>query len=174
MKCIFIFFFNLLFPIFSVIPLWNFSSSANDLLSNSDTYSYTIYSKSGICTSDNVELIKTITRSGNSITYKNKLIIGSVSIDVDWEDIESIYCINNLNYICPKGSFHMYKFKDSNLYAYTPDGFSDQQVSEWDLICYKQEQNNVYFMFMGYLNSKSKFYSYRFYDSETNGNQFAY
>ena len=81
---------------------------------------------------------------------------------MEWEDIDSIYCIHDLNYICPKGSFPMNLFKDNNLfsYRYFPIGFS---ATEWELQCYRQTQDGVNFMFMGYLNSNSRFYGYRFF-----------
>ena len=168
MKFILFFYLNCLFPVFSVIPLWNFESSTNDLLSGSSSISYVIYKKCCICDSKTVELKKIITKNDNSINIQNTLNIYnsdnslSSSKDVVWEDIESIYCIANFNYICPKGSFHMNKFKDNNLYSYSPDGFSSS--TEWELQCYKQTLNGVNFMFMGYLNSNQKFYGYRFLD----------
>ena len=173
MKVIFIFYFSFLYPVFSVIPLWNFDSSANNLLSDSNSITYKIYSKCCICDSKTVELTKTISKNDNVIREVNTLSIRDNALSsvfsqvVEWEDIESIYCIHDFNYICPKGSFHMNLFKNNNLYSYYPDGFSS--ATEWELQCYRQIQDGVNFMFMGYLNSNSRFYGYRFFGYEDVG-----
>lgn len=103
---LYFFTFKLLIPILSIVPLWNFDDSTIDLLSESNSYNYQVYSNTvdGI----NMNLVKTITRNGNEITETNKIYIGnSFSQNVNWDDIDSSYHISGSVYICPKGKFHM-------------------------------------------------------------------
>ena len=151
--------------IFCVIPLWNFEASTINLLSNENSHTYTIYTGSA-CASNNILLEKTITKSGNSITEKNYITVSGYKTETNWEGIESVYCISNQIYICPKGKFHMNKYEESNFYPYTPNGFSYND--DWDLQCYYQE--NEGYMFMGYLNKYNKFYAYKFNQNSWNGN----
>ena len=102
---------NILYFVFSVIPIWDFDASTTDLLSSSTSLTYTIYSETlGSTCNSNIELSKTITKTGSSITEENTLKIGTYTTTVSWEDIESIYCIDSQIYICPKGKNHMNKF----------------------------------------------------------------
>ena len=132
---LYFFTFKLLIPILSIVPLWNFDDSTIDLLSESNSYNYQVYSNTvdGI----NMNLVKTITRNGNEITETNKIYIGnSFSQNVNWDDIDSSYHIGDYVYICPKGKNHMNKLEGNNLIEIKPSDFSYDK--DWDLKCYYQ------------------------------------
>ena len=70
---------NILYFVFSVIPIWDFDASTTDLLSSSTSLTYTIYSETlGSTCNSNIELSKTITKTGSSITEENNLKIGHI------------------------------------------------------------------------------------------------
>ena len=144
--------------IFCVIPLWNFEASTKNLLSESNSYTYTIYTGSA-CETNNIQLKKTIIKNGNSISETNSIIINGYTHTTTWEDIESVYCVNSQYiYICPKGKNHMNLYKDNQFYEIKAVGVSDSD--NWELQCYYHSSIN--FMFMGYLNKIKTFYSYKF------------
>ena len=58
-----------------MIPLWNFNTSTNDLLSDYNSITYKIYSNCCICGFTTVELTKTITKNDNAISDFNTLHI---------------------------------------------------------------------------------------------------
>ena len=155
---LYFFTFKLLIPILSIVPLWNFDDSTIDLLSESNSYNYQVYSNTvdGI----NMNLVKTITRNGNEITETNKIYIGnSFSQNVNWDDIDSSYHISGSVYICPKGKFHMNKLEGNDLIEIKPSDFSYDK--DWDLKCYYQSGRN--YMFISYLNKYNIIFSYTFY-----------
>ena len=92
-----LFFFKLFIYVYTVIPLWNFESSTFDLLLDNLNHSYTIYSGS-ICNT-NIELKKIISKNQDSISENNYIIINGKTLETDWEDIESIYCISDTIYM---------------------------------------------------------------------------
>ena len=152
---------NLLITIISVIPLWNFEASTINLLSNSSTYTYIIYTGKVCSENNNLELKKTISKEQNGIiTEQNYLTINGIQMGTDWEDIESMFCINSIIYICPKGKNHLNKY-DSNSHSFSqiiPNGFYCN--GNWELKCYQQFNENL--MFIGYLNQSPNFYAYKY------------
>ena len=147
---------NLLKTAFLIIPLWNFESSTYDLLSSSSSNSitYEIYSKNdgGI----NIKIEKTISRNEDTITEKNIIYIGGYNAETSWEDIESVYYIDRIIYICPKGKNHMNKFESNTFTEIKSSSFSYDE--DWELQCYYQPNKN--YIFVGYLNKYSKFSAY--------------
>ena len=90
-------------------------------------------------------------------------------MDTNWEDIESMYCINNIIYICPKGKNHLNKY-DSNSHSFSqiiPNGFYCN--GNWELKCYQQFNENL--MFIGYLNQSPNFYAYKYNVNSNNENE---
>lgn len=68
----------------SEIPLWNFNKAAINLLSNSNTHTYTIFDRS--MNNMNLRLEKKIYKQDNGITQKNYLYIDNKllnDIDID-------------------------------------------------------------------------------------------
>ena len=151
---------NLLITIFSVIPLWNFEASTIDLLSSSSTYTYIIYTGKVCSENNNLELKKTISKNDGIISEQNYLTINENQMETNWEDIESIYCINGIIYICPKGKNHLNKYDSySNSFSQIiPKEFSSND--NWELKCYQQYDYNL--MFIGYLNQSPYFYAYKY------------
>ena len=61
-----------------------------------------------------VKLIKTITKTEDTITQTNYLSIGGgTSFSVHFENIESFYHLNGIDIICPKGSNQLYDARNS-------------------------------------------------------------
>ena len=115
------------------IPNWDIDSLSIELFSSSSTdasYEYILYNQNGYV------LKKVITKnSEGKITSKNYLTYNSVTKEVAFEDIESIY-YNQLSsevLICPKGSFHPYEF----YYNYYIKPFDSE--GNWELSCYKHD-----------------------------------
>ena len=107
MKCIFILLIlNQIILVILPIPNWNIASQSIDLLSSTSSYDYPLYSKTsyGITATLN----KTITKTGSSVTTQNYLTVGSETIAVDFENIDSQYTgkLGCGIVICPKGKFH--------------------------------------------------------------------
>ena len=73
--------------------------------------------------------------------------------ETNWEDIESIYNLNNIIYICPRGKNYVNKYTQSN-------GLQEIKTftgsNDWDLICYYQT-NEKYF-FIAYANNYQYIY----------------
>ena len=132
-KYIFLFIFLILLQTnFSVVPLWNFKNTAIDLLELSNPYIYTMTDRS--MNDMRIKLEKIISKEDNMITHKNILYIDEEKIgQVNWEDIDSFYNINNIKYICPKGQNFMYIYNNSKLIEFKP---SSEIKKEWDLKCY--------------------------------------
>ena len=151
--------FQLFTSIFSVIPLWNFESSTINLLKNSFYHIYYTFNGSA-CSNDEISISKTIMKFTNSISEKNYLIIDGHYFSVEFDDIESLHCHNNIKYICPKGKFHMIQYIEEGfqLNIFKPDDFEESDY--WELKCFYQSE--LKYMFIAYLNKGNKFYYYKF------------
>ena len=91
-----------------IVPFWNFTSSAIDLLNNNEKkHTYTKYSSNLHNVPMNLE--RTISKENGQIKIVNKLDInGTYYGETEFDDIESHYQNNKGNYlICPKGKYHM-------------------------------------------------------------------
>ena len=120
-----IFYFELLISTFSIIPLWNFESSTIDLLSESNIYNYTLLTTYANCL---FTFKKSIIKEGNSITERNYIVIdNNIEIPTEWEDIDTVFSIDDFIIICPKGSYHMNKYENGEFIPYIPDDFSDTE-----------------------------------------------
>ena len=141
--------FNTLKLIFSIIPKWNLSSSAINLLSNSNYYNYIVSHRE--MHSMKVKLEKRITKNEEGISHSNFLSVNEgPEFVVEFENIESFYLNNENNYIiCPKGKFHLYDA--INKVYKEPNNFEEK--GNWDLKCYKH--NTGYFLEF-YLNNEDK------------------
>ena len=141
---------------FSIVPTWNFENSAINLFSNSNEHSYAICDRYMYTMS--LKLQKIFTKEENNITQKNILYIDNNEIgEVLWEDIESFYNINNINYICPKGKniLTIYNPTQNNFKEIWPDDFNIEE-NDWDLQCYYQENEKK--MFVAFINKHQIIY----------------
>ena len=161
--------FSILILIFSVfkfsseiIPIWNISTSATNLLSSRNEHDYYVVDR--VMYGMTVKLRKVITRSESGISHNNYLKIGDGSENqVFFENIESFYYLNNINIICPKGKYHIYN-ADTKEYI-TPSGFTGN--GNWDLKCYKHDSK--YFLVFYLMNGKKYTFGS---DYQTNTNSF--
>ena len=142
---------NLLLYSSGVVPNWDIPSSSIDLMPSSTSCQYRIAYKNMF--NLKAELKKKITISGNKIEHSNLLYIndGTTGIPVDFENIESVYRLDKINYakiICPKGSYHPYD-ADNRVYK-IPSGFSSSE--KWDLKCYFHHTGHfiVFYLYNGY------------------------
>ena len=158
-----ILFFSLLNISHEVIPIWDISTSATNILpSTSNEHQYYVVDRElyGV----KVKLRKVITRSATGIIHQNYLKIGEGNENsVDFENIESFYNFNNINVICPTGKHHMYN-ADTKQYI-IPSGFTVN--GNWELKCYKHYSN--YFLVFYLMNGKSYTFGT---DFQTNTNSF--
>ncbi len=104
--------FNQIYFVKSPIPSWELSSQSIDLFESKNKETILIFT--GEYDGVTANLNKEITKSDNIITIKNKLTIGSTTIEVEFDDIDSFYTykLGADILICPKGKFHPYDFKN--------------------------------------------------------------
>ena len=156
---IFIGFMILLSYSLEIIPNWNLNSSAVNLLPTSGSVTYTVVDRDMYAMK--VKLIKTITKSGETITITNSLSINEgISFNVDFDNIESFYHLNGIDIVCPKGKYHPYDA--TNKKYLQPTNFEIK--GNWDLKCYKHNTN--YFLAFYLMNGdKHLYYSKSQYDA---------
>ena len=134
-----------------IVPIWDITSSAINLLSSTSEHTYYVVDREmyGM----KVKLKKKITKSGNEITHKNYLIVDENSENqVFFENIESFYHLNGIDIICPKGTNQLYDA--TNKLNMTPSGFEGQ--GNWDLKCYKHDTNYLLAYYL--MNGEKQFY----------------
>ena len=133
----FIFLLVLLDSSLGIVPIWKIAPASINLLSSSNPYEYLVVDRE--LYEMKVKLKKVITKSGTEITHSNYLKIGDGGTfnQVNFENIESFYKINNVNLICPKGKSHLYN-ADTNQNI-TFSWF--QEKENWDFKCYKHYTN---------------------------------
>ena len=144
-----------------IVPFWNFTSSAIDLLDNKDKKH--IYTKYSVVLHDvPIKLERTISKENEKIKIVNKLIINDIDYgETEFDDIESHYQDGKGNYlICPKGKYHMYLYykEEKNFKKLIPDGFPN--INNWNLMCFYQYRQKT--LFIAYLNSQVNFYQFNF------------
>ena len=151
---------TLFFATREIIPIWNLTSSSENLLtSDSKTYTITkreMYNLIG-------ELEKTITRdSEGKITHKNTLKLtnsGETNTktieDVQFENIESLYKFTDRRIVCPIGKHHPIKV-DDNFEEIDNSDIDDD--NEWDIKCYNH--NEGYFFVYYFMNGEKQIYNF--------------
>lgn len=153
-NCLLIFF-VLINIIFSIPPIWNFKKSSIDLLST--TKEKIIYSNSKNNNKIKVELKKQFTKDNSEIKYTNYIKVNNGNdLETNWEDIESIYYINDLDkyFICPKGKNYLNEYINNDFRPIIPNDF-DKNNNNWELLCYHQF-NEKNWMFQTFLNLEKK------------------
>ena len=146
---------------FLSIPLWDLKSSSISLVSTlSPSINITIYNESS--NNMKVTLIKNIKKESDHIIIKNYIsVLGKEFIETIWEDIDSIYYINNKYYICPKGKNFLNEYINNRFEEIRPVSNYDNEHNNWDLKCFFQSERNWFFQI--FLNSIDKhYYGYYF------------
>jgi len=142
--------------------IWDFEKTAINLLSDSDSYNYTI--TQGNVNNTEFRLKKIITKKGNNITHKNILYIDqNPGIEVNFEDIDKFYNIKGVNYICPTGKNYMLIYnKNNSLSEKIPKDFNSND--NWELKCYYHEEKDILLTFFLIDNNDMppKIYKYEF------------
>ena len=127
-------FLQLIFCIFSVIPNWKLSQSSINLLNSNNGYKhqYTIVENSMYNLKAKLE--RTIQKSGENITYTNKLTLDDVEKgNAQFEDIESQYNDNSISLLCPRGAYNPMKISDLQQLNFGTNWINSD---EWNLKCY--------------------------------------
>ena len=145
----------LIYLTFSLVPIWDIRKSSIIL---DDSSSITLHTKES---GPKIKLVKRFSKidDGDDIIDKNFIKINDGNeLEVEWEDIESSYDINDWGIIiCPQGSFFLNKYNRNEFEPMIPDGFYDdnkinKETDNWELLCYEIWERN--FMFQGFLNQR--------------------
>ena len=158
-KIIIFFFFQLIKISFSIVPLWNFELSSQNLITDNDNYfEGQIYGTQV----GNYKLKIKVSKNENGMikTEKTLYLDENEITGMDYDEIESVYKNNNNNYfVCPKGKFNVYfyNFNDPSKNKILQDGELEDK-NNWDLKCFYQP--NAKLLFISYLNSQNKYYEY--------------
>lgn len=156
---------------FSLVPNWNFSSHSIDLLKGKSSYSYRVVDNK-YDEGFSYHLIRNFSIKDGKIKQENKLFINE-TYDygiTEYEDLDSAYPFGDFFYICPKGRFHVYKYRNNQKLEKLLDKGGDQL--DWDLNCF--HQHDIYaphndkkkFLFIFYLNSNKDIYQYYYLQNE--------
>ena len=142
MKNIFYFslFCNLLFKALSVVPEWNLDSAGEDLL-GSETEKIFVISNRKMHDAE-MTIKKNITKTSTGIRLTNLLEMNGEQIEVEFDQVESLYYLFKRYIICPKGRYHPYDF--TNKRELTPDNFVGEN---WDLRCYYHKESHFFLVF---------------------------
>ena len=139
-----IFLLNLVDYSVQIVPIWNTTTSAINLLSSVSEKTYTIVDRD--LYNVKAKLTKTIKKTDEGITHENYLSINNgEAFKVDFENIESYYFLNNKHVVCPKGKYQLY---DATNKVYIPPASPFPEYGNWDLKCYK---HNTYYFLLFYL-----------------------
>jgi hypothetical protein len=89
-----------------IVPIWDITTSAINLLSSVSEKTYTIVDRD--LYNVKAKLTKTIKKTDEGITHENYLSINNgEAFKVDFENIESYYFLNNKHVVCPKGKYQL-------------------------------------------------------------------
>jgi len=142
-----------------IVPIWDITTSAINLLSSVSEYDYIIVDRD--LYSQKAKLRKILKKTESGITHENYLSInGASEFKVDFENIESFYFLNQKFVICPKGKYQLY---DATHKEYIPPS-SFTEKGKWDLKCYKH--NTKYFLLFYLMNGDKPYYFSTYQDSE--------
>ena len=142
MKNIFYFslFCYLLFQALSVVPEWNLDSVGEDLL-GSETEKIFVISNRKMYDAE-MTIKKNLTKTSTGIKLTNLLEMNGEQIEVEFDQVESLYHILERDIICPKGRYHPYDF--TNKRELKPDNFVGEN---WDLRCYYHKESHFFLVF---------------------------
>ena len=144
----FILSFGLIAFIFSQVPAWNLSNSAINILENSTSFNYTIFSN----TNPKLNLIKEIRKINDDIIQQNYIEFKEKILNTTWEGIHQVYIIDNIIYVCPTGKSYLSEYENNGFKEIYE---SEQGSQEWDFSC--DYLDNIKGIFMSYLHTKDKY-----------------
>ena len=153
--------FVLFFSIYSIIPNWNLQTISKDLLPTSTTpptdyISFDVANRHMYGVTGRLE--KLIRRWPNgTITHNNTLYVkndGNSESDykfpqkINFENIESLYKLNDRRILCPVGKYHVIDL-NADLNVIKNNNFEEN--NEWDLKCYYHDKGYffVYYLYNG-------------------------
>ena len=150
---------------FSIVPVWNFSSSALELFEdNLKEYYYNIVNKTSFLNMDNYYLTRSFKVNDEyKLIKENHLFLdGNYYGTKNYSDLGSVYLFKDCYYICPKGKFHV---EQINRIDNSSKSLYDQNFTEddnWDLQCFYQHHNTYEnndeghkFLFIFYIGTNS-------------------
>ena len=153
----------------TIIPLWNFNSSAIDLLTDAYNHIHEYY------VADNRDVLgkkfslkKKIYIENNEVKQKNYLFIEEMYYGiVNYDDIESVYYNHKKDsyYVCPKGKYNPYSYPKGTDELNEND--VDNSTINWHLSCFLQhnlggynDENRALYLF--YLGNSFEIYLHNF------------
>ena len=149
-------FFNSIISILSVIPEWNLEKTGDNLLnSESNEHNYVIIER--LMYNVFLKMTRKVYKNDGVVNYTNHVYMSNHMVniqerDVDFDFVESFYLIGD-NYgdyiVCPKGPYHPYNLNKGEYI--TINGFEKKGLKDWDLKCYKHENNGETFLLVFYL-----------------------
>ena len=161
-KLSFLILFIFIIKSFSIIPEWNFDQSSIDLLgSNTQREIPMEFTKDNL----NIILTKKFSKINDEIVYTKHLLMKESNTivydgEVDFDDIESIYCINCCDncgntdrIICPKGKHHPTYFYNNQKSSLKLDMIVEN--GNWELKCKKLSN---YFLVFYLMNGQYNFF----------------
>ena len=149
----FLLIFSSIISIYCVIPEWNLEKAGEELLSSSsDEYTYTTIDR--LMFGVYLKMTRKIKRENNIANYTNELYMSYnfdhiLQKEVPFDFVDSFYLINNNYIVCPKGPYHPYNF-DTGEYI-SVNGFEKSGLKDWDLKCFKHDNNGLTFFLVFYL-----------------------
>ena len=130
------------------------SDIGENILLNSSSYEHLIFEKE--IDSTRIKLIRRITKTKNQIISKNYLLINNnEKKEVEFNEIESIYNIDEKIIICPKGKYHPIEYYKNNLEEKIPLSFKEN--GNWNLKCYQSEVGKIQAYYL--MNGKTIIYT---------------
>ena len=160
-KCILLFYFIKI--CFTIVPLWNFDSSAIPLIVNDKTnYTYDVFSKNFMGFIYNIT--KTLYMRNGSLEQENKLYLENEYFGItSYDDIESAYNISDNYYVCPKGKHYVHRYYRENR-EIKSEILKNQTEGDWDLHCFMQHdqknKNSYHYLFIFYLGIDNLIYNF--------------
>ena len=147
---------------FLVVPIWNFNSSAIDLLKDkTGTHTYDSVDRNLLGAAFKITRIFFYNSEGVLKVENHLYIEGNYIGKVDYKDIESAYIFTATDgakryYVCPKGKYHVQVYKDGKSSQMYSGDFPENDERDWDLHCYYQRNyyqtpDDVHFLFIFYL-----------------------
>ena len=159
----FIFLFYFIKICFSIVPLWDFDSSAIPLIVNDTTnYTYVVFSNDFMEFKYNIT--KTLYLKNGSLEQENKLYLGTEYFGItNYDDIESAYFIGGNYYVCPKGRHNVHRYYKDNEEIKSVI-FDNQTEGDWDLHCFMQHnqtnKTDYHYLFIFYLGTENFIYNF--------------
>ena len=151
--------FNLIFLANSVIQNWDLANAAVDLLPTGDDKTYKTYEGKSEDNQLIVEMYKQFKVEDGTMKYYKyvKVILNSKTIydgKSEFENIGSVFHINDKNIICPKGSFHPTYYYEG---GHSPLSLSDfRSNGDWELKCF--HHHTGYFLVFYLMNGNCHFF----------------